>query len=1200
MSVTLSSIFYLNSYNETVMSITTTTNSGYNCTLKNNAVWPYDFYSSNYTGSISSSYMLPIVLNNYDVFDGNFHIITVEPTHTVSGTIYNGEYQGFLNPIGIGINANIFPQIENLGVDLNKNNIIIGDSIGETGNGGGGIVFSYKSGSIYSTNFSIDNCYTNGGTLYNWSGGICGQNIGNSGSCSITNCYSTSSMSSNTVSAGGICGQNAGTNGTCNISNCYYTKNIPFVTGSGFGDGGGICGQDAGTNGKCIITNCYYSGSNMGDNSGGICGQYSGMGGSCSISNCYVSGNISSTSGGAISGSSSTCSITNCYYIGTSTNSNFIGSSSSVTVNTSYGTCNYSSGTPSISGYSTSTISEMINSGFFSESTLNNGQSPSPWQSCQVNSNLTDTITGIPYSNIPILTSFYTTRDNNLYGYRKYIDSPTFSIPYIDKLQYIGNGILPIINNTNNTNMTVPPYTYKLMSDATWPNDFLINGYTPAISDSILLKDSNRNIWTFDGNTYKITINQTGYSSPDVYLGLFTGDIIRSGAGSLIDPVKIQNLTIASITIDYELFNEDMYGGGGIYSYTNSSGSDCYVNINNCRTIASSSSPNSLLNLTYQCGGIIGNNAGLNGGCTITNCSSTGDSSTINGLTINGQILNQSKCGGIAGDSPGGFPSSPNIGTCTILNCYTTGKIGYNSGGIVGTNAGVSSGTCIIKNCYSTGDINGNEAGGISGSDTATGGTCNISNCYSSGNINIIGYYSGGITGSRTASQYVYNNLTKAGTCNISNCYSLGSINNYSGGIIGAYTLLNTSGTTLSSTCVCNINNCYSTGAISAGSGGISGQGTSSVSDLCGTLNITNCYSVGTITNNTTNNTTIYGGAIVGKATANCNIGNCYYVGQTTSDNPSYFIGSGTTVTISSPCLSTGQWGDSNSVSAPLNFTGGKTNFQTSGSATVSSWFNSTILNANSDGSYWIKSPGSLTNILYPILSAFHSEPWYNYDSYLNKPAFIDPCFAEGTNILTPSGYVKVENLKIGDKLLTYQNKIIEIKNIVNFMSSLNKNMLYKLEKNALEVNVPNEDLYMSEGHAFKYNNNWYHMYHNKWATKTEEKISIKYYHILINDWFSNTLVANGVEVESYYDSKYNNNIELTWLCDENSCKYKKIQSLEHKIYKNEKCNITTYSNINKSKKFNFKIDKNLNNLVITNKNGEPMYDINLPSNILQ
>jgi hypothetical protein len=1193
MSVTLSSI--LNFYNPDVMSITTT-NSGYNCTLSNNAVWPYDFYGSNYTGSISSLYMLPIVLNNNDVFDGNFHIITVERTHTVSGTttttIYNGHYQGFLNPNGTGIDASIFPQIKNLGVDLSKNTITIGDSVGETlgGNGGGGIVFSYKIDNKYSTNFSINNCYTNGGILYNWSGGICGQVMGFGGSCSITKCYSTSIMDPGTINAGGICGQNAGTSGVCNISSCYYKEDIPGIAG-----GGGICGQNAGENGTCIITNCYYSGSNLGGNSGGICGQFSGIGGSCSISNCYVSGNITSTLGGAICGSFSTCSITNCYYIGTSTTSNFIGSSSSVTVNNSYGTCNYSSETPVISGYTTSIISAMINSGIFSASTLNNGPSSDPWQNCQVNSNLTDTITGIPYSNIPILTSFYTTRINNLYGYRKYIDSPTFSIPYIDKLQYVGNGQSPIINNTDNTitdntNMTVPPYTYKLRSDATWPNDFLINGYTPAISDSILLKGSNGNIWTFDGGNYQITINQTDYSFPDVYLGLFTGDINRTGTEDLTTPAIIKNLTIASITIDRESFNQNDYGGGGIYSYTNSSGSGCYVNINNCHTIASSSSPNKLLNLTYQCGGIIGNNAGLNGGCNITNCSSTGDSWTLNS---NGQFNGQSKCGGIAGDSPGGWPYLSSTGTCTILNCYTSGIVGYNSGGIVGTNAGVSSGTCIIKNCYSAGDIKGYEAGGISGSGTATGGICNISNCYSSGNI--IGFYSGGITGSKTASQYFYNS-TKAGTCNISNCYSLGSINNYSGGIIGAYTLLNTSGTTLSSTCICNINNCYSTGAISAGSGGISGQGTDAVSELCGTLNITNCYSVGTITNNTP----IYGGAIVGKDTANCNIGNCYYVGQTTSANPSYFIGSGTTVTISSPCSSTGQWGDPSSVYAPSNFTGGKPNFQTSGSASVSSWFNSTILNANSDGSYWIKSPGSLTNILYPILSAFHSEPWYNYDSYLNKPAFIDPCFAEGTNILTPSGYVKVENLKIGDKLLTYQNKIIEIKNIVNFMSSLNKNMLYKLEKNALEVNVPNEDLYMSEGHAFKYNNNWYHMYHNKWATKTEEKISIKYYHILINDWFSNTLVANGVEVESYYDSKYNNNIELTWLCDENSCKYKKIQSLEHKIYKNEKCNITTYSNINKSKKFNFKIDKNLNNLVITNKNGEPMYDINLPSNILQ
>ena len=71
-----------------------------------------------------------------------------------------------------------------------------------------------------------------------------------------------------------------------------------------------------------------------------------------------------------------------------------------------------------------------------------------------------------------------------------------------------------------------------------------------------------------------------------------------------------------------------------------------------------------------------------------------------------------------------------------------------------------------------------------------------------------------------------------------------------------------------------------------------------------------------------------------------------------------------------------------------------------------------------------------------------------------------------------------------------------------------------------------------------KYDNKWHHMKHSHLAKKTEEKVEVKYYHILINNYFENTLVANGVEAESYYDPKYNNNIELQIKCSKTQCSY--------------------------------------------------------------
>ena len=1118
----LSSILTNSYFNDDKMSITTnTSSSGFTCTLKSNATWPGDFFNNNnnnnYTNT-NSNYHDPILLLDGDIFDGNFYNVTIG----YGGANYG--YYGCLLSTTASVSS-LYPTIKNLGVDLSINNITIGNS---STIGGGGIIFSYAN--IFSTNFTITNCHSLGGTIGQSSGGICGINAGFNGSCNISNCYSTGGTIGQ--SSGGICGEYAGISGICNISSCYSTGMINSY-------GGGICGANAGSNGTCIISNCYASGDqNTSDSAGGICGQYTGTSGICNIINCFYSGNI--VGGAIIDSYNATCNITNCYYIGTSTASYFIGPvpHNAITLTDCYGTCSRAANTSGISGTYTQTT---FSSDWFSATTLNKGSTY--WKDCTINGtnpssniqyNVIDPITGYAYSSIPILKNFFISRTNNLYGYRRYTDTPTFSIPYIDKLQYVGSSLnTPTISN----------YVYTLYDNAIWPDDFTVNGQTHTISDSILLNDSTNNMWTFDGNNHTITISQTDVTTPLPYLGLFTGNVNKTGAGTLENPITVKNLTIAARSIDYEIFDLSKYGGGGIYCYTDPSGDPNYIIIDNCHTIGSDGAQ---LQLLWQSGGIIGNNAAYNGTCIIKNCTSTGNSynnySTYGGVdTVNYQT---SLAGGIAGDSAGGWTS---VSTCIISNCYTTGDICPIGGGIVGSNAAINTGYCSITNCYSTGNIN-SQGGGITGRQPGVGGMCNISNCYSLGTISLD---AGGITGSSAAATY---------TNTVSNSIIPGT---------------------------CNITNCYSTGAINSG-GGIAGSRTTQ----CNTLNISNCYSTGQLNTN--------GGAIVAQSITTCFISNCYYAGQTTTTSSCYFIGPNSTVTLASNCYGTCQLGDNTTTVTNSNlFNDNYSNLPTVGTPGVSTWFNSTALNLNQPTQYnWSKPQVTGVNLQYPILTAFNVDPWFGYTIYTDKPTFIQPCFAEGTNILTPFGYLKVENLKINDILLTYQNKEIKIKDIYSFIAPSNDNLLYKLPKDALSLNIPNEDLYMSEGHAFRYNNNWYHMYHHKLAIKTEEKISVKYYHILIDNWFDNTLVANGVEVESYYNKKYNRNIELQWICDEFSCKYKKIQSLENKIYKNESCNITTYSNINKSKKFNFKIDKNSNNLVITNKNGEPMYDVNLPSYI--
>ena len=103
-----------------------------------------------------------------------------------------------------------------------------------------------------------------------------------------------------------------------------------------------------------------------------------------------------------------------------------------------------------------------------------------------------------------------------------------------------------------------------------------------------------------------------------------------------------------------------------------------------------------------------------------------------------------------------------------ITNCYSTGAIDVDGGGICGISCGVAGGRLVtVTNCYSTGLIAGN-AGGIVG---AVSKFVTISNCYS---IGFISANAGGILGN-----------TKGNTYTITNCYTVGDVSGSQGYIIG-------------------------------------------------------------------------------------------------------------------------------------------------------------------------------------------------------------------------------------------------------------------------------------------------------------------------------------------------------------------------------------------------------------------------------
>ncbi len=160
-----------------------------------------------------------------------------------------------------------------------------------------------------------------------------------------------------------------------------------------------------------------------------------------------------------------------------------------------------------------------------------------------------------------------------------------------------------------------------------------------------------------------------------------------------------------------------------------------------------------------------------------------------------------------------------------------------------------------------------------------------------------------------------------------------------------------------------------------------------------------------------------------------------------------------------------------------------------------------------------------------------------------------EPCFLGETNVLTETGYEPVQNLKDGDEIIVLNNgqkTIQKIKKIIKFIG--NTTDLYCIPCNSIDETTPNNDLYITGGHAIIYENSLRHVkclfesgkidFIQKYQETISEPLEKTYYHIILDNWFDNTIIAEGIEMESYYENSIVNKKVLEWKCTTTDCIY--------------------------------------------------------------
>jgi hypothetical protein len=153
-------------------------------------------------------------------------------------------------------------------------------------------------------------------------------------------------------------------------------------------------------------------------------------------------------------------------------------------------------------------------------------------------------------------------------------------------------------------------------------------------------------------------------------------------------------------------------------------------------------------------------------------------------------------------------------------------------------------------------------------------------------------------------------------------------------------------------------------------------------------------------------------------------------------------------------------------------------------------------------------------------------------NSIVNAPTV---CYLKGTKVLTDGGYVAVEDLSVGDKVITHGN-IVDNLNVDKYDKSKTKSVLWTgnfkpselneyslpicVKAGAISENVPFEDLYVSPGHRIVVDGKLVlatELINGSTVFQVDSLDSVEYYHFELESHLA--VLVNGVASESYFDT---------------------------------------------------------------------------------